>query len=233
MLANRAQFNITDTLIKVLKGGFLKLESPYGSSFVTILPVGKFPVQFNGFHLGEFIQRLNFPVELRIKAEFIDTGKIKGRMGRSNTRYRNIMEEAENTDTVQQDEIIMGSISLKDLMKKVGNKEDIVEYGAYLIVSASSVNQLRQRRQVVLNYFDDMGVYQLLFIIEDQGILKQMYRSMLGVLIDYDQKHNTQLEETLYQYLKFDSNQKAMAESLFMHRNTINYRLNKLSLIHI
>ena len=33
VLANRAQFNITDTLIKVLKGGFLKLESPYGSSF--------------------------------------------------------------------------------------------------------------------------------------------------------------------------------------------------------
>ena len=157
VIANRASFNITDTLIKVLKGGFLKLESPYGSSFVTILPVGKFPVQFNGFHLGEFIQRLNFPVELRIKSEFIDTNKIKGKMGRSNTRYRNIMEEAENTDTVQQDEIIMGSISLKDLMRKVGNKEDIIEYGAYLIVSASSVHQLRQRRQVVLNYFDDMG----------------------------------------------------------------------------
>ena len=79
-------------------------------------------------------------------------------MGRSNTRFRNIMEEAENTDTVQQDEIIMGSISLKDLMKKVGNKEEIIEYGAYLVVSASSVNQLRQRRQVILNYFDDMGV---------------------------------------------------------------------------
>lgn len=158
VLANRSQFNITDTLIKVLKGGFLKLESPYGSSFVTILPIGKYPVQFNGFHLGEFVQRLNFPVELRIKAEFIDSNKIKGKMGRSNTRFRNIMEEAENTDTVQQDEIIMGSISLKDLMKKVGNKEEIIEYGAYLVVSASSVNQLRQRRQVILNYFDDMGV---------------------------------------------------------------------------
>lgn len=158
VLANRSLFNITDTLIKVLKGGFLKLESPYGSSFVTILPIGKYPVQFNGFHLGEFVQRLNFPVELRIKAEFIDSSKIKGKMGRSNTRFRNIMEEAENTDTVQQDEIIMGSISLKDLMKKVGNKEEIIEYGAYLVVSASSVNQLRQRRQVILNYFDDMGV---------------------------------------------------------------------------
>ena len=67
--------------------------------FVTILPVGKFPVQFSGFHLGEFIQRLNFPVELRIKAEFIDTGKnLKGKWDAPNTRYRNIMEEAENTE---------------------------------------------------------------------------------------------------------------------------------------
>lgn len=158
VIANRSLFNVTDTLIKVLKGGFLKLESPYGTSFVTILPVGKFSTIFNGFHLGEFIQRLNFPVELRIKGEFIDRNKIKGKMGRSNTRFLNIMEEADNTNTVQQDEIITGALSLKDLMKKVGNKEDIIEYGAYLIVSASSLTQLRSRRQVVLNYFDDMGV---------------------------------------------------------------------------
>ena len=121
-------------------------------------PIGKFNTIFNGFHLGEFVQRLNFPVELRFKAEYIDRNKIKGKMGRSNTRFRNIMEEADNTDTVQQDEILMGSLSLKDLMKKVGNKEDIIEYGAYLIVSGSSLNQLRNRRQVVLNYFDDMNV---------------------------------------------------------------------------
>lgn len=158
VIANRSLFNVTDTLIKVLKSGFLKLESPYGRSFITILPVGKFSTIFNGFHLGEFIQRLNFPVELRIKAEFINRNKIKGKMGRSNTRFLNIMEEADNTNTVQQDEIITGALSLKDLMKKVGNKEDIIEYGAYLIVSASSLSQLRSRRQVVLNYFDDMGV---------------------------------------------------------------------------
>lgn len=158
VLANRSLFNVTDTLLKSLAGGFMKLDSPYGHSFMTILPIGKFNTIFNGFHLGEFVQRLNFPVELRFKAEYIDRNKIKGKMGRSNTRFRNIMEEADNTDTVQQDEILMGSLSLKDLMKKVGNKEDIIEYGAYLIVSGSSLNQLRNRRQVVLNYFDDMNV---------------------------------------------------------------------------
>ncbi len=158
VIANRSLFNVTDTVIKVLKGGFLKLESPYGSSFLTVLPVGKYSTIFNGFYLAEFVQRFNFPVELRIKAEFIDRSKIKGKMGRSNTRFLNIMQEADNTNTVQQDEIITGALSLKDLMKKVGNKENILEYGAYLIVSASSISQLRNRRQVVLNYFDDMGV---------------------------------------------------------------------------
>ena len=76
--------------------------------------------------------------------------------------------------------------------------------------------------------FESMGVYQVLFTIEDQGILYSMYQQVLGPIIEYDKVHNTELEETLYNYLMFDSNQKAMADALFMHRNTINYRLNKI-----
>lgn len=157
--ANRALLNVTDTLMKVMDGGFLKLESPYGSSFVTILPIAKTPIIFNGFHLGEFTQRFDFPVELRIKAEYMDKGTLRGRMERSNNRFRNIMNEAESTDTAQQDDIILGAMSLKDLMKKVGSKrEEIIEYGAYLIVSGSSLEQLRRRKQTVLSYFDEMHV---------------------------------------------------------------------------
>ena len=76
--------------------------------------------------------------------------------------------------------------------------------------------------------FEEMGVYQVLFMIEDQDILYQMHNQLLGPIIAYDKKHHTELEETLYNYLMFDSNQKAMAEALFMHRNTINYRMNKI-----
>lgn len=158
VIANRTMLNVTDTLIKPLSGGFLKLESPYGSSFVTILPIGKFNTIFNGFHLGELVQRMSFPVELRFKAEFIDKTKLSGTMGRSNTRYDQIMQEAYSTNTVQQDDILMGSYSLKDLMKKVGNKEEIIEYGCFLMVAGSSLKQLRQRRHAVLSYFADMQV---------------------------------------------------------------------------
>lgn len=158
VIANRTLLNVTDTLVKPLSGVFLKLESPYGSSFITILPVGKFNTIFNGFHLGELVQRMSFPVELRFKAAFIDKTKLSGTMGRSNTRYDQIMKEAYSTNTVQQDDILMGSYSLKDLMKKVGNKEEIIEYGCFLVVSGSSIKQLRQRRHAVLSYFSDMQV---------------------------------------------------------------------------
>ncbi|RLV27685.1 conjugal transfer protein [Streptococcus iniae] len=156
--ANRTLLNVTDTLIKPMEGGFLKLESPYGSSFVTILPVGRFSTIFNGFHLGELVQRMSFPVELRFKAEFIDKTKLGGTMGRSNTRYDQIMKEAYSTNTVQQDDILMGAYSLKDLMKKVGNKEEIIEYGCFLVVAASSLKQLQQRKHALLSYFADMHV---------------------------------------------------------------------------
>ncbi|HEO7959103.1 TPA: ATP-binding protein [Streptococcus agalactiae] len=158
VIANRNMLNVTDTLIKSLEGGFLKLESAYGSSFVSVLPVGRFSTIFNGFHLGELVQRMSFPVELRFKAEFIDKTKLGGTMGRSNTRYDQIMKEAYNTNTVQQDDILMGAYSLKDLMKKVGNKEEIIEYGCYLVVAGSSLNQLKQRRYAILSDFDDMKV---------------------------------------------------------------------------
>lgn len=76
--------------------------------------------------------------------------------------------------------------------------------------------------------FDEMGILQLLFSIEDREILRQMERKYLGPLQEYDCKHNSDLEETLHNYLLFDCNLKAMSENLFLHRNTINYRMNKI-----
>ena len=158
VIANRALENVTDTVITVVEEGILKLSSIYGTSYLSILPIGCYSTIFNGFHLGELLQRLSFPVWLKMKAEFIDKSGLNGQMGRSNNRYRNIMNEAASTDTVQQDDILMGAYSLKDLMKKVGNKEELIRFGAYVTVAASNIKQLKQRRQSLLSYFQDMSV---------------------------------------------------------------------------
>lgn len=81
--------------------------------------------------------------------------------------------------------------------------------------------------------FTEMGVYQLLFLIEDQEVLQNMHDRLLNPLIEYDRQHHGQLEETLYQYLIYDGNQLSMSKHLYMHRNTINYRMTKIKeLIH-
>ena len=79
-----------------------------------------------------------------------------------------------------------------------------------------------------LVFFEDMGVYQILFSIEDKQILIEMYHRLLQPLIDYDQKHHGELEKTLFYYLIYGESQLTMAKNLYMHRNTINYRMNKI-----
>lgn len=158
VIANREMSNVTDTVLTIEGNGILKLASIYGESYLSILPIGRFSTIFNHFYLGELVQRLSFPVWLQIQGEFIDETRLKGRIGRSNNRYRNIMNEANSTDTVQQDEILMGAYSVKDLMKKIGNKENLIDIGAFILVAGSSVKQVLQRRQTVLTYFQDMNV---------------------------------------------------------------------------
>lgn len=77
-------------------------------------------------------------------------------------------------------------------------------------------------------FFEDMGVYQILFSIEDKQILIEMYHRLLQPLIDYDQKHHGELEKTLFYYLIYGESQITMAKNLYMHQNTINYRMNKI-----
>ena len=73
--------------------------------------------------------------------------------------------------------------------------------------------------------FDELGIDKLFFSLPDKSILKS-YCKPLEPLIDYDEKHNGELLKTLYLYLNMNKSIKSVAEALFCHRNTINYRIN-------
>ena len=77
-------------------------------------------------------------------------------------------------------------------------------------------------------YFEDMGIYKILFMLEDKDILEDMYLSSLKPLIDYDNKHHSQLEKTFYYYLKYNASPQTIATKMYTHRNTINYRITKI-----
>jgi len=80
-------------------------------------------------------------------------------------------------------------------------------------------------------FYSDLGIYRLLMGIEDLEIIKEYYYCTIGPLVDYDKANDSDLCYVLSKYLKNDGSVKDTAEELFVHRNTINYKLGKISQI--
>ena len=77
--------------------------------------------------------------------------------------------------------------------------------------------------------YSEMGVYKLLMGIEDADIIAEYYERTIKPLKDYDIKNTSNLCEVLRCYLTHNGSVMDTAEELYVHRNTINYKLNKVS----
>jgi len=76
--------------------------------------------------------------------------------------------------------------------------------------------------------FDDLGIYQLFFLIEDTDCLSQYHDRLLLPLVAYDSCHHTALYTTLKWYLNCSGSLQKVALQCFTHRNTITYRMNQI-----
>lgn len=76
--------------------------------------------------------------------------------------------------------------------------------------------------------FDDMGLYRLLYMVEDKKLLWEMSEELLKPLIEYDKKHKSSYVETLELYLRHNGSIQAVAEQTFTHRNTVIYRISNI-----
>ena len=76
--------------------------------------------------------------------------------------------------------------------------------------------------------FDSMGVYKILYSVEDMEILKSYANQMLGVIIEYDKEHHSDYLTTLRSYIKNDRSLIGVAEETYTHRNTVNYRIQNM-----
>ena len=77
-------------------------------------------------------------------------------------------------------------------------------------------------------FFAEMGTWRLLYLTEDKELLSNLSDRPLQPLLESDRTHGTEYLETLRMYLKHDGSIKAMAEEMYIHRNTILYRMAKI-----
>jgi len=78
-------------------------------------------------------------------------------------------------------------------------------------------------------HFNDLGIYKILLDISDKNQLKDFALNYLRTLIKQDEQHGTELMATLEAYLRNDKKIYKTAKELFVHRNTVRYRIKKIS----
>ena len=87
---------------------------------------------------------------------------------------------------------------------------------------------IKQKQKNMIYYYEQLGLYQLFYDINNKTLLDNFVHNILYSLIAYDKKYNTNLIQTLEVYLNKNCNLNQTAETLFIHRNTIKYRLQRI-----
>ena len=84
------------------------------------------------------------------------------------------------------------------------------------------------QRQSTIRSYDDIGIYRLLFELQDQEEFGNIMNGIIRRMKEYDLVNNENLVETLRIYLENDRNIGTSAAQMFLHRNTLKYRLKKI-----
>ncbi|RHG12190.1 PucR family transcriptional regulator [Megamonas funiformis] len=87
---------------------------------------------------------------------------------------------------------------------------------------------IKQKQKNMIYYYEQLGLYQLFYDINNKTLLENFVHNILYSLMAYDKKYNTNLIQTLEVYLNKNCNLNQTAEILFIHRNTIKYRLQRI-----
>lgn len=111
----------------------------------------------------------------------------------------------------------------------------IGQIGRNLEEVRQSYNEARQamatekrNKQIFISLFSELGIIRLLVNTNNDKDLKKFCRCTLKPLIESDNTHNTEYVRTLKAYLNCNCNLMKAAETLYIHRNTIVYRIEKI-----
>jgi purine catabolism regulator len=93
--------------------------------------------------------------------------------------------------------------------------------------AGQALEMARRLRESQPLYFPDLSVYRLLLQLEYHPELQAFKQEILGSLLAYE--GSDELLRTLEAYFDYNGNLSQAAEALFIHRNTLIYRMERIS----
>ncbi|MGB8941490.1 MAG: helix-turn-helix domain-containing protein [Streptomyces sp.] len=76
--------------------------------------------------------------------------------------------------------------------------------------------------------FEELGLCRMMGTGDGEREADRFVREWLGELLDYDDRHNTELVMTLSRYLESGGSYDTTSERLLIHRSTVRYRLQRI-----
>lgn len=118
----------------------------------------------------------------------------------------------------------------------IGDFTDTIKdyYYSYMkAVKAKNVVRHRQGDEGYA-YYDDLGSYTILHNTSDPLVAEFFIKKHLAPLIEYSEKNNVDLFQTLYCFLENNGNYRKASKELYIHRSTLEYRIQRVEeILHI
>jgi GAF domain-containing protein len=113
---------------------------------------------------------------------------------------------------------------ISDYRRGFAEANEALQMGQNLRDTKGSEN----KRLPIVTHFNDLGVYRYLYKIAHMDDLRDVYQDQVARIDSYDRRKNTDLLDTLEIYLECAGNLTKTSERLFVHRNTLIQRLERL-----
>ncbi len=104
--------------------------------------------------------------------------------------------------------------------------KDIKKSYAEALEAVNTAKKFPSYGQVIC--FAEMGCYRLLSMVRDRSVLEAYCQDTIGTLVEYEKENQVNLLETLENFLICNGNQADVARKMFLHVNTVAYRLNRI-----
>ncbi|GEM_PF-5259344 len=93
---------------------------------------------------------------------------------------------------------------------------------------ASEGPRFQEQTTPFIQHFRDLGLYRLLYAVEDKRELVAFYRESIAPLVEHDRTYKHELLRTLEVYFQYEGNLTETAAALYIHRHTLRYRLQRV-----
>jgi DNA-binding PucR family transcriptional regulator len=93
---------------------------------------------------------------------------------------------------------------------------------------ALSAMEMAKTRGQTYCYYDELGIYKVLYAVNEKTVLREYYKEVIGNLENYDRENATDLTGMLRAYLENNGSLQTVAEKQFVHRNTVTNQLKKI-----